>query len=183
MAVSRFLGKMGEKKVTGKERFEQLKDSLGYRVNYLAKLMRGELEFRLQPFGLSSTQWAVLVALLQEDMISQRDVALRVSLDNATMTRVLDVLEARDFISRTRIDDDRRVQLIALSDQGRKFALEAANCGEAINDSALEVLSADERINLQAIIDRLTRRLEALAVERNNNNGTHDQTRDRAQIR
>ncbi len=158
---------MDEKRATKKERFEPLKDSLGFRVNYLAKLMRSELEFRLQSFGLSSTQWAVLVALLQEDMISQRDVAERVSLDNATTTRVLDVLEAKDFISRNRIDDDRRVQIIALSPEGRKFALEAAKCGEIINLAALEALTPEERISLSRIIDRLTQRTEAIATERN----------------
>jgi len=171
-----------EMKLNNDETFELLKDSLGFRVNYLAKLMRSELEFRLQSFGISSTQWTVLVALLQEDMISQRDVAERVTLDNATTTRVLDVLEARGFISRNRTDDDRRVQIIALSDVGREFALEAAKCGEEINLAALESLTPEQKTSLIEIIEKLTIRVESIALERSNFD-SNDQIRDRFQVR
>jgi len=148
---------------TTEAEFERLAESLGFQVNYLARLLKSELEYRLRPYNLSPTIWTVLVAMLEEDGLSQRDVAARAGLDNATMTRALDVLEARDFINRNRDGDDRRVQIISLTEEGRKIATETARVGEEINRAAVELLTPNECRQVPELIRRLTLKMESLA--------------------
>jgi DNA-binding MarR family transcriptional regulator len=149
--------------------FEPLHESLGFLLNHIARLMRSELEYRLQAFNLTPTTWTVMVVLLEQDRQSQRDIAEHTALDNATITRALDLLEAREYISRNRPEEDRRVQIIALTPEGRKAGLSAVRCGQEINKAAIEFLMPEEREVLPGIIGRLRIRMQTIVGERSAN--------------
>jgi|GEM_PF-479523 len=146
--------------------FERLSDSLGFRVNYLARLMRSELEFRIKPFGLNGTTWPVMVALYEQDGQSQSDIGDRTGMDAPTMTRALDNLEARRYIDRYRDDHDRRVQLILLTREGRSVAIRAAQIGEEINRETVQLLSEEEREILWSSVSRIETALKSLIEKR-----------------
>ncbi len=74
------------------ENKQRLQDSLGFLINGLARLMRTALEVRLHDTGLSPTTWTVIMALGEEDGLSQTDLSRRTFLDGATITRALDQL-------------------------------------------------------------------------------------------
>jgi len=145
---------------------EKLAEGLGFQLSHLARLMKGELEHRLKAVSISPTIATVLVAMLEEDGLSQRDVAARAGLDNATMTRALDVLEARRLIHRHRDGDDRRVQIISLTDQGRVIATDTARISQEINREALHDLTSDERSKLTWLIGEVTAKMESIAQAR-----------------
>lgn len=132
-----------------------LQNSLGFLVNALARLMRTELERRLVPVGLTPTTWLVLHALAQDDLVSQTELARRTIMDGATMTRALDVLEARGLIARVRDESDRRVQIIKLKAEGRGLLEEIAWIGPAVNDEMTASLTNEEREQLEEIMRRM----------------------------
>jgi MarR family transcriptional regulator for hemolysin len=140
----------------GKENVDRsLKSSLGFQINALARLMRTELERRLSEIGLTPTSWVILTALSEEDRSSQTDLAARVFLDAATMTRALDVLEAKGLLSRTRDLTDRRVQIVELTDYGRGVSVDIGYIGVQLNNELTSVLTAKERSKFEDTIRRL----------------------------
>ena len=74
----------------------------------------------LRPFGLTPSQYGVLQALSQTDSgcLGCREVGERLRSREPDITRLLDRLEARGFITRRRERPDRRVVRAQITDQG-----------------------------------------------------------------
>jgi len=131
---------------------EQLKESLGFLVNGLARVMRMELENRLRDVGLTPTMWTVMMSLGENNGQSQTDLSRRTFLDNATITRALDLLEAKGLIERNRDLDDRRVQIVTLTTAGTKAWADTAPYGRDVNIKATDSLKASERKYLVELV-------------------------------
>jgi DNA-binding MarR family transcriptional regulator len=83
--------------------------------------------------GLSATGLEVLAALAVLDDLSQRDLAGRLRLAPATLTPVLDALEAEGALTRARDRTDRRLVRIAVTPRGRElYAAAAAGVAEVL---------------------------------------------------
>jgi DNA-binding MarR family transcriptional regulator len=76
--------------------------------------------------GLSATALEVLGALVELDEVSHRDLAGHLRLAPATLTPVLDVLEAAGALTRVRDGTDRRVVRVSITQSGRELCAEAA---------------------------------------------------------
>ena len=100
----------------------QLETSLGY---YLAKA-RNVLVMRtdqaLKPLELTSPQIGVILLLASGRARTPLELSRELSYDSGSMTRMLDRLEEKDFIQRTRSSSDRRVVEVALTSKGRQLA-------------------------------------------------------------
>ena len=148
-------------------RAHQLQSSLGFLVSSLARHMRTDLENILRSVELTPTSWMVLMALSEEDGQSQTSLAHITFLDGATITRVLDFLEERGLINRHRDNLDRRVQIVALTKEGRAISRKIARFGMAVNDDITSILSADERHKLEEVLLKLINH-----KQRHNNDGS-----------
>ncbi|MDP8227926.1 MAG: MarR family transcriptional regulator, partial [Candidatus Electryoneaceae bacterium] len=80
----------------------------------------------------------------------------------ATITRALDALESKRYIERHRNNDDRRVQIVSLTDPGRTAYYDMARCGELVNDEAVAELSNEERLQLYGMFKQVLRRMNNL---------------------
>lgn len=70
--------------------------------------------------GLTAPQLLIMQTLNQEGSMTAGELAERVSLSQATVTTILDRLQARDMISRERSEQDRRRVFVLLTDEGRE---------------------------------------------------------------
>lgn len=70
---------------------------------------------------LTTSQFGVLEALLHLGPLPQGTLARKILTSPANLSHVLDQLEARDRIVRTRDPNDRRVVLVDLTAEGRAF--------------------------------------------------------------
>lgn len=142
------------------EGLQHLQHSLGFLVNGLARQMRNALEARLHDTGMSPTTWTVLIALGEEDRLSQTDLSRRAILDGATITRSLDHLAALNYIERHRDEGDRRVQLVVLTKAGRKAYREAVRYGMEINEQFTADMSASQRSQFEENIRQIIIRMQ-----------------------
>jgi DNA-binding MarR family transcriptional regulator len=76
--------------------------------------------------GLSATALDVLAALVELDELSHRDLAGYLRLAPATLTPVLDALEAEGALNRVRDGADRRVVRVSITEHGRGRHVAAA---------------------------------------------------------
>jgi DNA-binding MarR family transcriptional regulator len=75
--------------------------------------------------GMTATALEVLGVLVAHDAPSQRDLAGHVRLTPATLTPVLDALEAQGALVRVRDTTDRRVVRVSVTAHGRERCAEA----------------------------------------------------------
>ncbi len=77
------------------------------------------VEPRLAASGLTVTQLGVLEALLHLGPLGQRELGRKVLTSAGNMTDVIDKLERRGLVVRSRKPGDRRVVSVALASEGR----------------------------------------------------------------
>ncbi len=125
----------------------------------IAIARRLQKKFNQAGLNLTIEQWSVLYHLWKEDGISQQELCKSTFRDKPSITRLLDNLEKLQLVKRTPSRNDRRMNMILLTDEAKKLqeqTMELAN--ETLNE-ALEGVPED-RIGickevLQIVYDNL----------------------------
>lgn len=96
---------------------------LGRRLGYLlkhAQLRMAELSTNaLQPYGINGRELGVLLVLAGLEQTSQQQAAQQLGIDRTTMVALLDTLEDKGLVSRHPHADDRRRNVVELTDAGQ----------------------------------------------------------------
>ena len=72
----------------------------------------------LKPFGITYTQYIVLLALWESGSATVGDLCRRLYLDNGTITPLLKKMEEAGFITRSRSKQDERVVAVTITEAG-----------------------------------------------------------------
>jgi DNA-binding MarR family transcriptional regulator len=105
--------------------------------------------------SLTAVQGMVLGFLYEEDSVTSRSLGDRTVLDSATLTGVLDRLEALGLVERRVHPADRRAILILLTDEGRKTAAEIAEIMRSANREFLDVFPPEEEKQLRKALIKI----------------------------
>jgi MarR family transcriptional regulator, lower aerobic nicotinate degradation pathway regulator len=119
-----------------------------------------EFEAALVELGLTVREYLVLSFVDASPGLSQQEVSERLGIDPTIVVGLVDALEARELLVRSRDPADRRRNILAVTEDGRslhKHAIEAAAAAEA---EFLAPLSAAQRKELRrALLAVMTPRL------------------------
>jgi len=113
------------------------------------------LSQKVSELNITSVQAMVLGFLDREDQITSSALGKRTELDSATLTGILDRLEAAEFIERRENADDRRSIRIHLTKKGKLMSREAKRVITEANSEFLEVLTEAQKKDLLGIINKL----------------------------
>jgi DNA-binding MarR family transcriptional regulator len=115
-------------------------------------------------FGLSRGRLGVLLWLARSEAAGLRpaELAERLHVSRATITALLDGLEAEGLVARRPDPTDRRARRVALTRAGRARAREIAPTHAARLAAVTRALDPDERAQLLALLDKLRAGLRAL---------------------
>jgi MarR family 2-MHQ and catechol resistance regulon transcriptional repressor len=83
------------------------------------KSVLARVEPRIHAAGLTMTQFGVLECLYHKGPMTPRELSRKVLTSAGNMTDVLDKLEARDLLQRSRGEADRRRVLVSPSEEGK----------------------------------------------------------------
>lgn len=125
-----------------------------YLAGQLRQILLGLMTEALEPAGLTSAQWGVIVALAKEPGIDQRRLCERRSIDPNSASRLVDELEALGLARRAPSAEDRRSNVLQLTAPGRQKYLRSRPAVLAAQDRALEPLNVAEK---RQFLDLLTR--------------------------
>lgn len=93
----------------------------GFLLTDSARLLSKLIDRRLQPFGLTRAQWAVLAILDRHDGLSQSELADELEIEKSTVGRLIDHVEANGWIERRPMPSDRRLWLVHLTDRAKSL--------------------------------------------------------------
>ena len=113
-----------------------------------------------RPGEISNAQYSLLFGLASEREMSARDIAESADLTPATVTQMLDSLEAAGLVQRTRSDVDKRVVLTMLTGRGSEVIEEHRKRVEPRWRAALAPFSDDDLLTAAAVLDALRRYFE-----------------------
>ena len=110
---------------------------------------------KVAELNITPVQALVLGFLDDQDRITSSELGKRTELDSATMTGILDRLEAARLIERQVNPVDRRSIRIHLTEQGRDLAGKAARSIVEANRAFLDILTEQEQEALRGLIRKL----------------------------
>jgi DNA-binding MarR family transcriptional regulator len=118
------------------------------RLGYLLKrahLQFGELvSAALVPLGIDNREWAVLISLDERHPRSQAEIAGLVGVDRTTMVGLVDELQKKGLVERRPHDDDRRKNVVEITDEGRDVRQRAARTVDTVEAEFLAMLNTRE---------------------------------------
>ena len=97
------------------------KNSVGYLMRIGINLVLPQMEALFEDQELTFTQWTTLVALQDGRVQTAGDLAQNICHDAGSLTRLVDQMVERGFVSRSRSETDRRVVSLALTPRGREL--------------------------------------------------------------
>jgi DNA-binding MarR family transcriptional regulator len=121
----------------------------------LAKAGQNSVRFwaqRTADLGVTATQSMVMRFLHDEDSITSKELGERVQLDSATLTGIIDRLEAQKLVVRAGNPDDRRAISVRLTETGREVAEKIAKLSEEANRDFLKGLSPEDAETLRRLL-------------------------------
>lgn len=130
-------------------------ESVGYLMRRIISVTTLEIERKLVPSGLTNAQWMPLLRLHMGHASTVAELARGCDLDAGSMTRLLDRLEAKQLVIRTRSVDDRRVVNLELTDAGRDAAEDIPEVLCEVQNAHLAGFSVDEFTTLQDFLRRI----------------------------
>lgn len=114
----------------------------------------------LQQHGLTAPQLATLLEISRLQPVSTGTLAAEIHLGSATLTGILDRLEERGLVRRTRHAEDRRSVLLSLTPQGAElFACAPSQLCEAFSTRLAE-LPEWEQTSLLSALQRVAGMME-----------------------
>ncbi len=137
-----------------------IEESLGYLVNYLAKLFSQIHSACLASHGILLGQWGVLMFLWVQDGQTQRELSRQVAVDDASMVHSIDRMERDGLVRRVRNEHDRRQINIFLTEKGRALRDQLIPCALAGNAVATQGFTEAEHHQVSALLHRMIASLE-----------------------
>lgn len=96
-------------------------ESVGYLIKLASQVVMRNLDAELQTYDLTAPQWVPLLILSKGRADTVAGCAREIDVDTGAMTRMLDRLETKGFVTRTRSKEDRRVVNVELTKAGHEI--------------------------------------------------------------
>ncbi|MCC6297586.1 MAG: MarR family transcriptional regulator [Pseudomonadales bacterium] len=141
------------------------KDSLGFLVADVSRLLRNTFQRRLGAGNLTFLQARALVYISRHEGVRQNQLAELLEIQPITLVHIIDQLEARKLVKRTTDARDRRAKLLFLAPTAQSVLDSIEAVVESIRDDAMSGLDNIEAAQTIAALHRIRANLnpEALA--------------------
>ncbi|WP_153797817.1 MarR family winged helix-turn-helix transcriptional regulator [Foetidibacter luteolus] len=120
---------------------------------------RLQKNFRNAGLEITIEQWTVLYHLWKEDCLSQQELCNRTYRDKPSITRLIDNLEKQKLVNRVASREDRRINLVCLTEAARELQDKTLLLANQTMDEALVDVNKDDievvKKVLQQVYDNL----------------------------
>lgn len=131
-----------------------LNTSLGYQVRETHRALETYIQHCLVKHDIQIGMWYILRVLWKEDGISQREISRRVGISEPTTLEQLRRMDNRRLIRRIKAEDDRRKNLVYLTEDGKELRNALLSYLIDLNTIAIEDIPGE---HLDQLVETLTR--------------------------
>jgi len=143
-------------------------DPQSYELTRLIKRLYGllsqNIDLALRPYGLARTQYIVLYNL-RDGGVPTKQLLEKLQVEGATLSGIVDTLEAKGLVERVEHPEDKRRRNIVLTKAGRQLLEEIPAPAPHIQARMLQGLEARDVERFQAIVDQMIQNLKTLRNE------------------
>lgn len=125
---------------------EKLDSIIFYNIDKAIRAYRNyaQRQLKINGFTITIDQWLIIKAILENPGITQNEIGNLVFKDNASVTRIIDLLVKSEYIIRTVHSKDRRKTNLEITDLGKKIIQDVQKIVEQNRTIALKGISKEE---------------------------------------
>lgn len=139
--------------------------SIGAATVRLSKKVTRIINHHLKPYCITTEQWSVLRTLNECDHITQKELSERSDKDQATLTKILDLLVKNGFVKRVPNPNDRRSFFIEITEKGSSLSDELIPFLENIYGRIIEGIPDEKLTIFQEVLVSLEDTIQHLLDE------------------
>ena len=128
---------------------------LAYLFKHAERLMADLHVEALGPFDIHARDLGVMLAIDRSESASQQQVAERLGVDRTTMVAIIDALEAKGIIVRRPDPEDRRRNVVELTQAGQALLQQAKAASDLAEADLLAPLNHQEGEQLRTLLARI----------------------------
>ena len=129
--------------------------TLGFLLHEVARLLRKRFEQNARGSGLTRSQWQMLTYLAQNEGINQSGLAELLDVEQITLCRIVDRLQAFGLIERHPHPSDRRVWILHLTTTAHLKLMQVREFGDMTRGEALAGVSDIDGLHLLETLQAL----------------------------
>ncbi|MEK7488861.1 MAG: MarR family transcriptional regulator, partial [Pseudomonadota bacterium] len=118
--------------------------SIGFHLNKARNSLLLEMDSALRPLDINGQQMGILLALTRGMAGTPFEISKLLGIDSGLMTRMLDRLEEKGLLERSRSIDDRRVVNLTLTSKGRLVSAEIPSIAPEVLNERLKAFTPEE---------------------------------------
>lgn len=140
---------------------------LGYWLRRVSNRISGTFARSLQSQQTSVAEWVVLCQIQERPGISPGDLTSPLHMTRGAVSKILDRLEAKQWVTRTTRPDDHRSQLLSLTRAGRRILPQLAAIADSNDQQFFRCLEEAERSTLRLLLMKIAEfhQIEDVPVE------------------
>ncbi len=141
--------------ITDRRKASNLELHLGYWLRRVSNHVSGAFARALQMRHTSVAEWVVLCHVRERPGVTPGALAEALDLTRGAVSKIIDKLEAKNWIARAAKPDDSRAQLLSLTRHGGRVLPQLAKIAERNDREFFDGLSAGERAALRRLLEKL----------------------------
>ena len=144
-----------------------LEAHLGYWLRFVSNHVSHAFSVKLEACGVTVAEWVLLRELFERDAVAPSALAARIGMTRGAVSKLADRLVAKEFVSRTADDGDRRFQSLALTRAGRALVPKLSALADRNDAEFFGHLKPAERAAIEKAMKEIVRRrgLKTVPVE------------------
>ncbi|MGC8513864.1 MAG: MarR family winged helix-turn-helix transcriptional regulator [Acidimicrobiales bacterium] len=128
---------------------------LGYLFKHAERLMADLHIEALAPYDINARDLGVLLAIDRSESASQQQIAENLGVDRTTMVAIIDTLETKGIIARRPDPEDRRRNIVELTQPGQTLLRQATAASDLAEAELLAPLNRQEGEQLRTLLARI----------------------------
>lgn len=133
-----------------------IEESIGFLLSKCHRKAFQTLKQRLEPYGITPPQFAVMSFLWQRDgVINQNQLGELLGTDNATLSGIIDRLEKAGYVKRKKNMKDRRSFNLVLTEAGENIYQQLEPIVREHNKTLAKPLEEEEKATLIRLLKKM----------------------------
>ena len=126
--------------------------SVGFAINKARNVLVTEMDAALKDLDITSQQMGILLSLTSGIATTPFELSKLLGIDTGLMTRMLDKLETKGLVERSRSLEDRRVVNLKLTEKGEEVASQLPEIAPLVLNNRLKDFSRAEFKELHRLL-------------------------------
>ena len=140
-------------------------ESLDSLFAQICKLKHARIHTHLEALGLYRGQPSVLQALWEQEGLMHTELARRLQVQPATITKMLKRMEKAGFVERRPDPEDQRVSRVYLTEAGRAVRADVQQVWRKLDEEAFAGLTPEERAQVRRLFVQIRENLMRVTDE------------------